>query len=99
VHAIISRCRIHHWLRQYLDKPYVGILDKREKIHEILADQRLGPEETLFIRRYAARHRDCPARRDSLLPVLTGYNTLTQLREARPDVIVEHLREFAGNLE
>jgi ADP-ribose pyrophosphatase YjhB (NUDIX family) len=31
--------------------------------------------------------------------VLTGYNTLGQLREAEPDVIVEHLRELKEILE
>ena len=31
--------------------------------------------------------------------VLTGYNTLAQLREAKPDLIVEHLSELRGLLE
>ena len=31
--------------------------------------------------------------------VLTGYNTLEQLREAKPDLIVEHLSELRGLLE
>ena len=31
--------------------------------------------------------------------VLTGYNTLEQLRAAEPDVIVEHLAELRGVLE
>ena len=31
--------------------------------------------------------------------VLTGYNTLEQLRAAKPDVIVEHLRELREILE
>jgi ADP-ribose pyrophosphatase YjhB (NUDIX family) len=31
--------------------------------------------------------------------VLTGYNTLEQLRNAKPDLIVEHLSELRGVLE
>ena len=31
--------------------------------------------------------------------VLTGYNTLAQLRAAQPDLIVEHLGELRGQLE
>src|SRR5260221_5093061 len=34
---------------QYIDKPYVNVWDKRKKIHEILTDNQLVPEETLFI--------------------------------------------------
>lgn len=82
-----------------LDRPYTGVLDKREKIHEILAENQLVPEETLFIgdmqhdietARYGGIH-SCA--------VLTGYNTLEQLREVKPDVIVEHLGELRHMLE
>ena len=34
---------------KYLDKPYINVWDKREKIHEILEENRLAPDETLFI--------------------------------------------------
>ena len=33
----------------FLERPYVEIWDKRTKIHEILAENNLLPEETLFI--------------------------------------------------
>jgi phosphoglycolate phosphatase len=83
----------------YLEKPYVNVWDKRKKIHEILEENSLNPEETLFIGDMqhdieTARHggvRSCA--------VLTGYNTLEQLRAADPDVIVEHLRELKELLE
>jgi phosphoglycolate phosphatase-like HAD superfamily hydrolase/ADP-ribose pyrophosphatase YjhB (NUDIX family) len=83
----------------YLDKPYVGVWDKREKIHTILAENGLDPAETLFIGDMehdieTARHggvRSCA--------VLTGYNTLTQLRAAQPDLIVEHLGELGELLQ
>jgi ADP-ribose pyrophosphatase YjhB (NUDIX family) len=83
----------------YLDKPYVGVWDKREKIHTILAENGLDPAETLFIGDMehdieTARHggvRSCA--------VLTGYNTLAQLQAAQPDLIVEHLGELGELLQ
>lgn len=79
---------------RFLDKPYTGVWDKRKKIHDILSDNDLLPVETLFIGDMqhdieTARHggiRSCA--------VLTGYNTLDQLRSAAPDLIVEHLGEL-----
>ncbi|TAK98376.1 MAG: NUDIX domain-containing protein, partial [Verrucomicrobia bacterium] len=83
----------------FLDKPYIGVWDKRKKIHEILGDNGLNADETLFIGDMqhdieTARHggvRSCA--------VLTGYNTLDQLRAAQPDVICEHLGELRELLE
>jgi phosphoglycolate phosphatase len=83
----------------FIDRPYTDVLDKRERIHEILAENRLAPDKTLFIgdmqhdietARYGGIH-SCA--------VLTGYNTLEQLREVKPDVIVEHLGELQRVLE
>jgi phosphoglycolate phosphatase-like HAD superfamily hydrolase/ADP-ribose pyrophosphatase YjhB (NUDIX family) len=79
---------------EFLERPYVGVWDKREKIHSILAENNLLPDETVFIgdmehdietARYGGVH-SCA--------VLTGYNTLLQLRNARPDLIVEHLSDL-----
>ncbi len=79
---------------QYLDTPYTGVWDKRQKIHDILADHSLRPEETLFIGDMqhdieTAKHGGVQS-----CAVLTGYNTLEQLRTAQPDLIVEHLGEL-----
>jgi len=83
----------------FLDRPYTDVLDKREKIHEILAENQLAPEETLFIG--DMQHDIETARHGGIhsCAVLTGYNTLEQLREAGPDVIVEHLGELRHILE
>jgi phosphoglycolate phosphatase len=79
---------------EFLEKPYTDVWDKREKIHEILRENSLQPQETLFIgdmqhdietAQYGGVH-SCA--------VLTGYNTLEQLRAANPDLIVEHLSEL-----
>lgn len=83
----------------YLDKPYLNVWDKRQKIHEILEENRLAPEETLFIG--DMEHDIETARHGGIhsCAVLTGYNTLEQLRAAQPDLIVEHLGELREVLE
>ncbi len=86
-------------LGEYLDKPYLGVWDKRKKIHEILQENDLAPDETMFIG--DMQHDIETARHGGIhsCAVLTGYNTLDQLRAAEPDVIVEHLRELRDILE
>jgi len=78
----------------FLEKPYTDVWDKREKIHEILAENNLSPDETLFIG--DMEHDIATARHGGIhsCAVLTGYNTLEQLRAAGPDLIVEHLGEL-----
>jgi len=83
----------------FLDKPYTDVWDKRKKIHDILSENGLKPDETLFIGDMehdieTAHHGGVHS-----CAVLTGYNTLEQLRAAKPDVIVEHLRELREILE
>jgi len=83
----------------FLEKPYTDVWDKRKKIHEILAENHLRADETLFIGDMehdieTAKHGGVHS-----CAVLTGYNTLEQLRAAKPDLIVEHLRELRGVLE
>lgn len=79
---------------QFLDRPYTGVWDKREKIGEILAENGLAPRETLFIG--DMQHDVETAKHGGIwsAAVLTGYNRLDQLRASAPDVIVEHLGEL-----
>jgi phosphoglycolate phosphatase-like HAD superfamily hydrolase/ADP-ribose pyrophosphatase YjhB (NUDIX family) len=93
-----QQCRVTGF-DAFLEKPYTDVWDKRKKIHEILAGNKLKPDETLFIGDMehdieTARHGGVHS-----CAVLTGYNTLEQLRAARPDLIVEHLAELRGLLE
>ncbi len=83
----------------YLDRPYVGVWDKREKIHEILRENALVAGETVFIG--DMQHDVETSRHGGVFScaVLTGYNRLDQLRAAAPDVIVEHLGELQEILE
>src|SRR5215467_8470552 len=86
-------------LGEYLDRPYLGVWDKRKKIHEILDENELVPDETIFIG--DMQHDIETARHGGIhsCAVLTGYNTLEQLRVAEPEVIVEHLQELKHILE
>ena len=82
----------------FLDRPYTDVWDKREKIHEILRENNLVADETLFIG--DMEHDIATAKHGGVhsCAVLTGYNTLEQLRAAQPDVIVEHLAELRRRL-
>ena len=93
-----AHCRVTG-LDVFIDAAYTGVLDKRQKIHDILAENGLDPADTLFIGDMehdidAAKHGGVHS-----VAVLTGYNTLNQLRRARPDLIVEHLGELRRTLE
>jgi phosphoglycolate phosphatase len=83
----------------FLEKPYTDVWDKRGKIHEILRENDLRADETLFVGDMehdieTAKHGGVHS-----CAVLTGYNTLEQLRAAEPDLIVEHLSELRDVLE
>jgi len=84
---------------EFLDKPYLGVRDKRKKIHEILEENKLRPDETLFIG--DMQHDIETARHGGIhsCAVLTGYNTMVQLRQAQPDLMVEHLGELREVLQ
>lgn len=84
---------------QYFERAYLGVMDKRHKIREILAENGLEPGETLFV---GDMQHDIEAARVGGVhscAVLTGYNTLVQLRVSQPEVIVEHLGELRVLLE
>ena len=72
----------------------LGVRDKRERIHDVLERHAMKPEETLFV---GDMQHDVDAAKTGGVhscATLTGYNTLSQLRESGPDLIVEHLGEL-----
>jgi phosphoglycolate phosphatase-like HAD superfamily hydrolase/ADP-ribose pyrophosphatase YjhB (NUDIX family) len=99
---VLSSVHPEHFERQasvtafgsFLGEAFVGVWDKREKIHEILARHQLQPRETLFIG--DMQHDIETAAHGGVYScaVLTGYNSVTQLRAAGPDLMVEHLGEL-----
>lgn len=104
---ILSTMHPDHFARQtaatgfglLIEHAYVGVMDKREKIHSVLQENGLLPEETLFIG--DMEHDIAAAQHGGIhsCAVLTGYNGLAQLRAAHPELIVEHLGELQGILE
>lgn len=104
---VLSTVRRDHFERQarqagfadFFEAVYLGVMDKRREIHEVLSRHRLSPHETLFI---GDMQHDIEAAHEGgvhACAVLTGYNRLDQLRASRPDLIVQHLGELQSFLE
>lgn len=83
----------------FMERAYLAIRDKRAKIGEVLAENGLKARETLFIG--DMQHDIDTARHGGVLScgVLTGYNSVQQLRASQPDLIVEHLGELRAILQ
>lgn len=83
----------------FIDRPYVEVLDKRTRIHDLLRENSLEKSETVFIG--DMQHDIDTAKHGGVFScaVLTGYNRLDQLRASEPDLIVEHLGELREILE
>ncbi|MBC8324874.1 MAG: HAD family hydrolase [Verrucomicrobia subdivision 3 bacterium] len=76
------------------DHTYVRVMDKRARITEILTEQNLRVDETLFI---GDMQHDVDAAHAGGIhscAVLTGYNTREQLEQSEPELIVNHLGEL-----
>ncbi|MSR42466.1 MAG: NUDIX domain-containing protein [Pedosphaera sp.] len=83
----------------YFERVYIEVMDKREKIRELVAENSLDPRETIFVG--DMQHDIETARHGGVwsCAVLTGFNRLDQLRASRPDLLVEHLGELQQILE
>jgi phosphoglycolate phosphatase len=83
----------------FFERTYVGVMDKRERIMEVLAENNLAPLETAFIGDMVhdietARHGGVMA-----IATLTGFNSSEKLTRANPDVLVRDLGELQKLLE
>lgn len=78
-------------VREVFEHPYVGILDKREKIREILLERGLEARETMFVGDMV--HDIETARHGGVLDVavLTGFDSQEKLAAVKPSVMVENL--------
>src|SRR3954466_8074379 len=74
-------------------------MDKRTKIGELLMENKLAANETMFIG--DMQHDIDTAKHGGVFSCAgqTGYNGLQQLRASEPDLIVEHLGELREILE
>ena len=78
-------------VRDAFEHAYTAIMDKREKIREILRERNLNPAETLFVGDMihdieTARHGGVTG-----VAVLTGFDRIEKLATANPDIIVANL--------
>ena len=78
----------------YFREIYVGVHDKRHKIHEILEKHQLSPDETLFVGDMQHDIETAKHGKTRSCGVLTGFNSHQQLKASQPDLIVEHLGEL-----
>lgn len=83
----------------FFERIYSGVVDKRTRILELLAENGLDRDATIFIG--DMQHDIETAKEGGIhsVGVLTGYNSLEHLRQAAPDLIVEHLGELRQILE
>lgn len=79
----------------FFEHCYVGIMDKREKIREILQIHGLKPEETLFAGDMV--HDIETARHAGILDVavLTGFDPADKLLDAGPTMVVRDVNSLA----
>ncbi len=85
--------------QEYVDRPYIEVLDKRTKILELLSENGLSAAETLFIGDMAHDIETAKHGGIASCAVLTGYTGLEQLRASKPTLIVEHLGELRTILD
>jgi phosphoglycolate phosphatase len=78
----------------FFEETFLGVWDKRAKINDILREQNLAPDETLFIGDMQHDIETARHGRVHSCAVLTGYNSLEQLKASQPDLVVEHLGEL-----
>jgi len=86
-------------LSHYFEHPYVGVMDKRAKIGEILDAHGLDRAETAFVGDMihdveTARHGGVMS-----IAVLTGYDSIEKLTPSKPDVVVASLHELLRLLQ
>ena len=81
------------------DAEYIGIMDKRKRMKEVLEMNQMRPEETIFI---GDMQHDIEAAKEGGVgscAVLTGYNKRSQLELSEPDLMVENLSHLKHALE
>jgi phosphoglycolate phosphatase len=86
-------------VKQYFRRAYVQALDKRKTILELMAEHDLDASETIFIGDMV--HDIETARHAGVMScaVLTGYDSLTKLKGANPDLLFRNLSEVQSFLE
>jgi phosphoglycolate phosphatase len=79
---------------KFIRQPYIGIEDKTQKIHHILEENRLDPDQTMFV---GDMEHDIEAGKAGgvhTCAVLSGYNHAEHLRGLHPNLVCDHLGEL-----
>jgi len=104
---LLSSIHNDHWDAQggrlgwkhYFKHAYVGALDKRHVILNLLAEHDLNADETIFIGDMT--HDIETARHAGVMScaVLTGYDSLEKLKSVSPDLLFRNLKEVRDFLD
>jgi len=104
---LLSSIHTEHWeaqggrlgVQHYFKHAYVGALDKRHVILQLLADHDLNADETIFIGDMT--HDIETARHAGVMScaVLTGYDSLAKLKSVSPDLLFRNLKEVRDFLD
>ena len=81
------------------EREYVRVMDKRTKIRELLTENELAPEDTVFIGDMQHDVETAKLGGVGSCAVLTGYNKRNQLEEANPDFIANDLGHLKESLD
>lgn len=81
-------------LNHYFENTYAGVLDKRDLIGEILKQNGLDPNKTIFVGDMTHDIETAHHGRVYSAGVLTGYNDRELLESVMPNLILEDLAEF-----
>jgi len=81
-----------HGLEHYFEDFFIGVLDKREVIGELLAKHALVKEETAFVGDMVHDVETAHHAGIASIAVMTGYNHPEVLVTARPQMMLEDLR-------
>jgi phosphoglycolate phosphatase-like HAD superfamily hydrolase len=78
-------------VKEYFEKTFVQINDKREVIRRILEEEKLDPVETVFVGDMVHDVETARYGNVTSVAVLTGFDSWEKLAPARPDVVVQDL--------
>jgi phosphoglycolate phosphatase len=86
-------------LAHFFDKAYIAVEDKTKVIGQILRENSLNPNETLFVGDMEHDIETARAGGVTSCAVLTGFTPREKLEGERPDMMVAHLGELRAWLE
>ena len=90
-----ARLKVKH----YFEHPYTGIWDKAKRIHSILEEKKLHPEETIFIGDMVHDIETAHHGGITGVAVTTGYDTVEKFIAAKAKIILKNLQELQRLME